>query len=215
MVRTDAVVVGMLALLGTAVMMTACSSTGGTASGTTSSVAGTDAACNDGVRDGSETGIDCGGSCVACSAQGTKPNAEGGPGGPDSTGPGMPAGGIDGVKDGSETDVDCGGPDAPKCAEGMGCLVDSDCDVACSYAKKCVIDPELHDAPRRRHLRHRRSGPARRDARELLPNAAWSPDIPIPPTLERRSTSTSTRSPRVAFAPSSSGSRARTAAIPT
>lgn len=142
MVRTDVVVVGMLALLGTAVTMTACTSSG-TAPGTSSSVAGTEPGCNNGVRDGSETGIDCGGSsCVACNAQGTKPAADGGgPGGPDGAVP-EPPGGIDGFKDGTETDVDCGGPDAPKCAEGKGCLVDSDCDVAaCSYAKICISVP--------------------------------------------------------------------------
>ena len=146
MVRTDVVVVGLLALLGTAVTMTACTSTGTAASGTTSSVAGNEPpTCSNGVRDGSETGIDCGGSCVACNAAGVRPpeadGGDGGTGGPDGTSPGNPEGGIDGVKDGSETDVDCGGPNAPKCAEGMGCLVDSDCDVACSYAKKCIIIP--------------------------------------------------------------------------
>jgi hypothetical protein len=140
-VRTDVVVVGMLALLGTAVTMTACSSTGGNASGTSSTVASTDPACNNGVKDGSETGIDCGGTCVACNAQGMKPTADGGDVGPDGSSSGNPAGGIDGVKDGSETDVDCGGPSAPKCAEGMTCAADSDCDVACSYAKKCVSAP--------------------------------------------------------------------------
>jgi hypothetical protein len=45
------------------------------------------------------------------------------------------------VQDGTETDIDCGGPDAPKCGEGKSCNVDSDCDVACSYAKKCVSAP--------------------------------------------------------------------------
>jgi hypothetical protein len=50
-------------------------------------------------------------------------------------------GGIDGKKDGTETDIDCGGPAAPKCVEGQSCLVDSDCTIACSYAKKCVGAP--------------------------------------------------------------------------
>jgi hypothetical protein len=39
------------------------------------------------------------------------------------------------------TDEGCGGPGAPKCAEGKHCLVDSDCEVGCSYAKRCVGAP--------------------------------------------------------------------------
>lgn len=48
--------------------------------------------CDDGVQNGNETGVDCGGSdCPAC------PTCD------------------DGVQNGSETDVDCGGPDCPAC----------------------------------------------------------------------------------------------------
>jgi hypothetical protein len=47
-------------------------------------------------------------------------------------------GGINGQKDGDETDVDCGGEAAPKCGEGKTCNDDDDCEVACSYAKKCI-----------------------------------------------------------------------------
>jgi hypothetical protein len=54
---------------------------------------------------------------------------------------GNPGGGINGKKDGTETDVDCGGAAAPKCAEGKSCNVDADCEIACSYAKKCVGAP--------------------------------------------------------------------------
>jgi len=138
--RTDVVVVGMLAMLGTAVTMTACGSGAGTASGTSSSVAGATPGCSNGVQDGTETGVDCGGSCTACNAAGVKPSANDGGGGPDGSAP-SPMGGIDGVKDGSETDVDCGGANAPKCAVGKGCLADSDCDVACGYAHTCVDAP--------------------------------------------------------------------------
>lgn len=48
--------------------------------------------CTDGIKNGGETGIDCGGSiCIPC---------------PTCT---------DGVKNGSETDIDCGGPDCIPC----------------------------------------------------------------------------------------------------
>src|SRR5688572_1846745 len=46
-------------------------------------------------------------------------------------------GGINGQKDGDESDVDCGGAAAPKCGEGKSCNEDTDCEVACNYAKKC------------------------------------------------------------------------------
>lgn len=119
MIRTDVAVVTILALLGTLLSASACSSSSGSNG---SAVAGTDPlAPTDSGRDGGSSG---------------KPVA-GGDAGEDTSS----AGGIDGKRDGSETDVDCGGPNAPKCAEGKSCLVDSDCDVACSYAKKCIAAP--------------------------------------------------------------------------
>lgn len=115
----------------------------GCSAGDTSSTAtsGTEPSCADGVRDGDETGVDCGGKCNACNGAN---GANGGAASPDGGGPdgasGGPLGG-DGMKNGGETDVDCGGKVAPKCAEGKSCLVDSDCVVACGYAHKCVGAP--------------------------------------------------------------------------
>ena len=37
--------------------------------------------------------------------------------------------------------IDCGGNTGKKCAEGASCIVDTDCDGACSYQKKCVSAP--------------------------------------------------------------------------
>src|SRR5690554_3231808 len=52
--------------------------------------------CFDGIQNGSETGIDCGGSCgTLCDPE---PNCN------------------NGIQDGGETGVDCGGPDCPPCA---------------------------------------------------------------------------------------------------
>jgi hypothetical protein len=49
------------------------------------------------------------------------------------------AGPDDGLKNADETDVDCGGAKAPKCAVGKACTKNEDCaSDACSYAKKCV-----------------------------------------------------------------------------
>ncbi len=47
--------------------------------------------CTDGMQNGDETGVDCGGSCIPCSTC------------------------TDGVQNGNETGVDCGGSDCPVC----------------------------------------------------------------------------------------------------
>lgn len=97
--------------------------------------------CADGLHNGQETDIDCGGpSCPPC-----------GPGGDCQTGSdcvsGVCTGGAcqapscnDGVKNGQETDVDCGGPTCPKCQTGDDCQADSDCAGGVCQAGVCV-DP--------------------------------------------------------------------------
>jgi hypothetical protein len=87
------------------------------------------AACNDTIWDGTETDVDCGGSCKTkcdmgksclsnsdcksgtcfnnlCAATNTCMN---------------------GIHDGTETDVDCGGACPDKCGEGKQCMIDADC----------------------------------------------------------------------------------------
>jgi hypothetical protein len=84
------------------------------------------ASCTDGVQNGTETGLDCGGSCPPCGAgQGCTSGA--------SCQSGVCTGGVcqapactDGVKNGSETGVDCGGS-CPPCGNGAACLLGSDC----------------------------------------------------------------------------------------
>lgn len=82
--------------------------------------AGSGPTCNDGVMNGNETGIDCGGSdCPACPtcSDGVQNGNETGVdcGGPDcapcTTNPTC----NDGIQNGNETGVDCGGPDCPAC----------------------------------------------------------------------------------------------------
>ena len=78
-----------------------------------------DPTCDDGVQNGNETGIDCGGpDCPACPAtcdDGVQNGDETGVdcGGPDC--PACPATCDDGIQNGDETGVDCGGPDCPAC----------------------------------------------------------------------------------------------------
>jgi hypothetical protein len=85
--------------------------------------------CNDGVKDGSETGIDCGGgTCPACgSGMGCASNSDCMD---NNCVPALhkcyPPTCFDNMKDGTETDLDCGGQ-CPKCPSGKMCNGDSDC----------------------------------------------------------------------------------------
>ncbi len=82
----------------------------------------------DGVKNGTETGVDCGGTGNAkC------PTGQGCASAGDCTSDVCKASTCaaptpgDGVKNGTETDVDCGGPDSPRCADGLVCNGDVDC----------------------------------------------------------------------------------------
>lgn len=97
---------------------------------------------NDGIKNGTETDVDCGGPaappCAAnlgclvgsdcdskfCTALKCEPRKPG-------------------RKDGDETDIDCGGKVAPKCAADLVCVADADCQSgACSAtSKKCLEGP--------------------------------------------------------------------------
>ena len=96
--------------------------------------------CGDGIKDGDESDIDCGGSCPPCGiGQACLANGDCGhaPGCSPSSGCACDAVSMtcvydhcfDHVKDGSETDVDCGDPLAgcTGCAVGLTCQVDGDC----------------------------------------------------------------------------------------
>jgi hypothetical protein len=97
-------------------------------------------ACADGIKDGSETAVDCGGSCPPCgpskhclSNSDCSPTASG----CDTVNGGCycQSGALvcvynhcyDRVKDVGETAVDCGGNLCSACADGLGCLGNSDC----------------------------------------------------------------------------------------
>lgn len=77
--------------------------------------------CNNGVQDGNETGVDCGGSCPPC---GTCTN---------------------GVQDGDETGVDCGGscPACPTCSDGIqnGNETGVDCGGSCPPCQTSCTAP--------------------------------------------------------------------------
>jgi hypothetical protein len=105
-----------------------------------------DIAPADGVKNGDETDVDCGGTkAPACT------DNKGCLVGPDCTssvcvgGICQPPSPTDGVQNGDETGKDCGGAKAPKCPAGEGCNATADCDkVKCdTVMKKCL--PAAHD----------------------------------------------------------------------
>jgi VCBS repeat protein/FG-GAP repeat protein len=83
--------------------------------------------CDDQIRNGSETDIDCGGSCGKCqlgrSCDGD-PDCDNGVC-VDGTCAPLPC--ANGIKDGAETDVDCGGGTCRRCAGGRECGGAGDC----------------------------------------------------------------------------------------
>ena len=97
--------------------------------------------CNDGIQNGNETGVDCGGSCSAC------PTCNDGIQNGNETG--VDCGGVcsacptcnDGIQNGNETGVDCGGicSACPTCNDGMqnGTETGVDCGGICSPCPTC------------------------------------------------------------------------------
>ncbi len=85
------------------------------------------ALCNDGIQDGDEVGVDCGGSCKTC--RGCHDSLKNG----DETG--VDCGGScmacpscdDELQNGSESDVDCGGTCAKRCEPEQRCRERADC----------------------------------------------------------------------------------------
>lgn len=86
------------------------------------------ASCGDGIKNGSETDVDCGGLCPQTCGDG-----QGCVGGGDcqsgvcTNNTCKAASCADDVKNGAETDVDCGGGSCPGCADGEACGVGGDC----------------------------------------------------------------------------------------
>ena len=96
------------------------------------------AQCNDAVKNGNETDVDCGGgSCPPCGFNkicGSDNDCVG----QSCVGGHCAASCTDGQKNGGETDVDCGGACATKCTSGESCGVDGDCANNSCIGGKCV-----------------------------------------------------------------------------
>ena len=86
--------------------------------------------CSNEIRDGDETGIDCGGNeCVKCSKdKGCNANSDCLSDFCDSGICGIADTCSDGILNGNESDVDCGGVCGDKCQLGRSCGIEEDCD---------------------------------------------------------------------------------------
>ena len=107
------------------------------------------ASCTDNVKNGDETGIDCGGSCPAKCADGQACTlASDCASGVSTSGVCQAASCTDNVKNGGETGIDCGGlscPACPTCSDGIknGGETGVDCGGPCSAP--CPVDCQMSD----------------------------------------------------------------------
>ncbi len=96
-----------------------------------------DATCEDGVKNGKETGVDCGGPCDACPTCNDGEQNQG----EEKTDCGGPCDACptcnDGVKNQDESDLDCGGV-CEACGDGMRCRNNGECESAVCLRGICV-----------------------------------------------------------------------------
>jgi hypothetical protein len=103
--------------------------------------------CSDGIKDGDETDVDCGGECAPCAngkaCEASRDCASGSC--PDHVCMTAPAQCSNGMKDGTETDVDCGGTVCAPCANGKACETSTDCTSVSCVNHVCVTPPAQCD----------------------------------------------------------------------
>ena len=92
--------------------------------------------CTDGQRNGTETDVDCGGICGACSTGKVCAASADCQSGVCNAGICQPATCTDSIKNGSETDVDCGGV-CGACSTGKVCAASADCQSGVCNAGIC------------------------------------------------------------------------------
>jgi hypothetical protein len=95
-------------------------------------------ACDDAEKNGTETDVDCGGTCGACAdTKGCEVPADC-TSGVCATGKCAAPTCTDLVKNAAETDVDCGGPTCGDCADAKACLAPTDCQSGVCTASVCA-----------------------------------------------------------------------------
>jgi len=101
------------------------------------------AACGNAALDGTETDVDCGGSCGKCADGKTCKVRSDCTSDVCTDGKCAPVVCNDGTVNGTEVDVDCGGDACPRCEEGRNCVAPIDCKSGICTAFKCgpaVVD---------------------------------------------------------------------------
>jgi hypothetical protein len=94
--------------------------------------------CSDGVENGGETDVDCGGPCLMLCGPGRGCRTNDDCVGESCSGSVCLPSCIDGVEDGAETGVDCGGYACLPCADGEGCRLAADCTSGLCNEGRCV-----------------------------------------------------------------------------
>ena len=103
------------------------------------------AICNDTIKNGTETDVDCGGAgarAAMTSRAASSPTTARAASAAAAACSGAVPGPTDSVKNGTETDIDCGGGAAgtPKCATDKTCALHADCTSdGCAYTGKCAV----------------------------------------------------------------------------
>lgn len=110
-----------------------------------------DPSCMDGVKDGTESDVDCGGSCAKCDTG--KSCAAGDDCATTycsaTTSLCVPSSCEDGVVSAGETDVDCGGTTCPGCVVGKACTSNSDCaSMNCDGSTHVCVSLQCQDGMR-------------------------------------------------------------------
>lgn len=107
--------------------------------------------CTDGVKNGDETDVDCGGTCGSNCIQGKRCQLATDCQQPLSCGVNNQCTSFcsDGKLNPSETDIDCGGSCGATCLTGKSCQQNTDCQqgLQCNVQKQCAISPPLPQAP--------------------------------------------------------------------
>jgi hypothetical protein len=98
------------------------------------------AGCSDGVKNGNETAVDCGGGCVGCAAgQACAVQADCLSNHCDiNAHQCVAASCVDGIKNQGETAIDCGGTLCPGCQTGQTCFIGSDCQSGLCAGNVCL-----------------------------------------------------------------------------
>ncbi len=94
--------------------------------------------CTDGIQNGNETGIDCGGpDCTPCAVASTC---------------------TDGIQNGNETGIDCGGPDCAPCSEPLTCEPPSNVTSTVTGSTSALISWDAVNGAVRYVVRYKESG---------------------------------------------------------